>query len=89
MLITGNVSDMIHEIAVVGTGLLDLSYSRNFEREADARGIALLKESGHHPETLAVLLERLTEGAKLGEPPAWLSSHPLTKERTRAIRQAR
>ncbi len=89
MLMTGDVSDMVHEVAVLGAGVLDLSYSRAFEREADARAVALLQRSGRDPESLALLLERLTADAqRRGEPPAWLSSHPPTAERARAIRQA-
>ena len=88
MLMTGDVASATHDMGVIGAGLLDISYSRGFEREADARGIALLRLTGKDPETLAVMLERLG-GASSGSAPGWLSSHPPTEERARLIRQAR
>ncbi|MNX52770.1 TPR repeat-containing protein YfgC precursor [compost metagenome] len=89
MLMTGDTSSLTHDIGGVGAALLDLAYSRGFEREADARGIALMREAGRDPESLAVLLELLGELASNGEEPSWLSSHPGTQERVRMIRQAR
>ncbi|MFD4841401.1 M48 family metallopeptidase, partial [Achromobacter sp. NPDC058515] len=90
MLMTGDVASMTHDIGVFGAGLLDLSYSRGFEREADARGVALTRQAGKDPESLAVLLERLSAHSKdRGEEPSWLSSHPPTEERVERIRQAR
>lgn len=88
MLMTGDVASMTHDIGVIGAGLLDLSYSRGFEREADARGVTLTRLAGKDPESLAVLLERLSARSKdIGEGPSWLSSHPRTEERVQQIRQ--
>lgn len=89
MLMTGDVTSMTHDIGVVGAGLLDRSYSRGFEREADARGIALMRHAGKDPESLAVLLERLEAPAKGDDDWAsWLSTHPSTAERVRVLREA-
>lgn len=88
MLMTGDISSMTHDIGVMGAGLLELSFSRGFELEADARGVALMRQTGRDPDTLAHFLERMDERLSDADPlPAWLSSHPSTLERTRHIRR--
>lgn len=88
MLMTGDISSMTHDIGVMGASLLELSFSRRFELEADARGVALMRQTGRDPDTLAHFLERMDERLNDADPlPAWLSSHPSTLERTRHIRR--
>ena len=90
LLITGDVTSAVHDIGVLGTGLLDLSYSRQFEGEADAGGVALMRKVGRDPALLAGLLEKLGEkSGAAGETSRWLSSHPSTGERIRLIREER
>ncbi|MVW78109.1 M48 family metalloprotease [Bordetella sp. 02P26C-1] len=88
MLMTGDLSSMTHDMGVLGAGLFDLGYSRGFERDADARGAALMRQANRDPETLAVLLEKLSERSASGGP-SWLSSHPRTEERVQWIREGR
>lgn len=86
-LMTSDLSHMTHDIGALAVGLLDLSYSRDFEHEADTRGTALMRQAGRDPDTLAALLEKLSTRAPSGGS-SWLSSHPPTEERVRMIRQA-
>lgn len=88
LLMTGDASSMANDVGVFGAGLLELSFSRGFEREADTRGVVLMRQAGKDPESLAVLLERLQGLTEAGDIiPAWLSSHPSTPERVQRIRQ--
>lgn len=90
VLITGDISGMSHDIGLLGAGLLDLSYSRDFEREADAYAVALMRKTHRDPALLAMMLERLSENTDKTTPShSWLSSHPSTEERIRLIREGR
>lgn len=85
-LATGDLTGFADQVNVVGITLLDLSYSRNFEREADRRALVLLKSVGRKPEPLAELLTELSKDCAFCETHVWLASHPPTAERIRAIR---
>lgn len=72
-----------------GVAALNMGYSRNAEREADAWSRRSLAQSGISPAGIARFFER--QAAENGEDPAalkWLSSHPEQKERARAFRTA-
>lgn len=86
MLITGEPGDMLHDATAMGAGLLDLSYSRQFEREADARATELMTAIGRDPRELAIVLEKLVgPGGRTSAVPEWLSSHPAPAERIEAL----
>jgi predicted Zn-dependent protease len=60
-----------------------LSYSRDFEREADRVGFQILDASGYDPEGMPSFFERLQKATRLydNNAPAYLRTHPLTTER--------
>jgi Zn-dependent protease with chaperone function len=62
--------------------LKQLGYSRNLEHEADENGLRLLKEQSINPQGMADLFNtlKLEEGEDNGQY-AFLSTHPLTKDR--------
>ncbi len=74
-------------IATAAPLLLRLQYSREFEREADAFAELVLGDAGIAPDALGQMLARIEAshdgGAKL---PGYLSTHPPTEERQRALR---
>jgi Zn-dependent protease with chaperone function len=61
---TGDMSSLATSGATL---LLSTTYSRQFEREADAYGAALLLHSGRSPALLAEMLERLEASAGEGD----------------------
>lgn len=70
-----------------------LAYTRDFEREADAESVRLLRASGHSPAVMADFFERLREPREHdGDvgflPGIALSSHPPDAERMRSFRAA-
>ncbi|VFR97322.1 Zn-dependent protease with chaperone function [plant metagenome] len=85
MLISGDASEFLNQAIVTGTSLLDMSYSRDFERDADARAVALLQSAGRDPHSLARMLRKLEDGRDRGDTPGWLSTHPPTPERVEAL----
>ena len=60
-----------------------LSYSRDFEREADRLGLQLLQKAGFDVRAMGTFFERLQKYGRLYDSgaPAYLLTHPLTTER--------
>ncbi|SDH25049.1 M48 family metallopeptidase [Roseospirillum parvum] len=81
-LATGGDPGMISQ----GAGwLLEQSYSRQAEREADATALDLLTRAAIDPAGLAAFLETVAENETVTLP-AFLSSHPDSLKRAQAIR---
>lgn len=79
----GDVSAIAANIPTV---MLDLGYSRDAEREADDYAVAMLKENGIKPSSLARMFELLNERGM--QAPPYLATHPPTAERITRIRSA-
>ncbi len=60
-----------------------LTYSREFEAEADAIGIRALARTGFDPRSMPVFFERMQQWARIQESdaPEFLRTHPLTTNR--------
>jgi Zn-dependent protease with chaperone function len=88
-LLTGDPTQF-SQIATVLPGILvESSYSRAFEQQADDDAAATLKRMGAKPSRLAEFLERLDAQicGKTGCPPSWIGTHPETTERAARLRQ--
>ena len=60
-----------------------LSYSRDFEREADRVGLQILDAAGFDTQGMPMFFERLLKTTRMVEnnAPSYLRTHPLTSER--------
>jgi len=90
MFVVGDAGSLLNDVAALGTVFLQLSHSRTFEREADAHAVTLMHKTGRDPLALANMLTRLEGVHSQQDPerdasPSWLSTHPATEERRRAI----
>ena len=75
-------------IASAGQIALALSYTRDIEREADARGVAILKEAGLRADGLSRFLDKIDHDKSLKVLlPDFLSTHPDLPERVAATAQ--
>jgi len=92
--LTGDLVSITSLAATLPTALVDASFSRTFEREADDAAIAWMKSAGVPPRRYAEILGRLQAqlDVRTGEAfdkkhPArnYLSTHPDTRERIRRI----
>jgi predicted Zn-dependent protease len=81
--ISAILSDVNGIMAIIGDNvrnLQSLSYSRQFEREADTEGLDIMVENKVNPKGMTNLFKRLQSKSDLLLP-EFLSSHPITKER--------
>lgn len=92
--LTGDVVSITSLAATLPTVLVDASFSREFEREADDAAIAWMKSAGVPPQRYAEILGRLQaqldarRGRSAGDKQQarnYLSTHPETWERIRRI----
>ena len=92
-LVTGDVSSVTALGGAVPALLLQSRFSREFEAEADAHAIELLQRAGLPTGHLASMLERLESSHRADEDDDgglmdYIASHPPTRERVKAIRDA-
>lgn len=81
-LIIGDVGTLSTLVAEHADNLRGLAYSRGLETEADAVGMERMAADGVDPQGMVQLLHLLEREAQdMPEGFAFLSSHPLTKER--------
>ena len=84
----GDVSTVVAALPAI---LIELDYSREMEREADAFAIELLRANGISTGSLATLFERMQEVHDKRRPdrnwPTYLSTHPPTPERIELFRR--
>ncbi|MFQ5958627.1 MAG: M48 family metallopeptidase [Alphaproteobacteria bacterium] len=85
-ILIGDLSGLLALVAEFGEGLLNLSYSRGDEAEADGVGVALLEAAGIRAGGLVAFLDRAAteEGVSSGAL-AFLSTHPPSRERAEAV----
>lgn len=63
-----------------------LPFSRHMEEEADYIGLILMAKAGYDPAAAVDFWERMA-ASKDAEPPAWLSTHPTSKDRIEDIKR--
>jgi beta-barrel assembly-enhancing protease len=87
LFISAILGDANGVMAVLGENvntLQSLSFSREFEREADTEGFKIVTSNEVNPKGMSTLFKRL-QNEKTISIPEFLSSHPVTKDRIRHI----
>jgi len=77
---------IVMQLAQVSASLLQLKYSRDQEREADALGVRFTYETGYDPRGLISTFEKFKKMEKT-QAPSWLLTHPLPEERIQNVSQ--
>jgi TonB family protein len=84
--LTGDLSTLSTFSGTLPFLLLEYGYSREFEREADAYAVDLLRDAHIDPVNLAIMLRRLELSRPASGPDfSYLSTHPATEERVKFI----
>lgn len=84
-LIAGDTGPVLEELLLEGGLILSLTYSREFEREADNHGLDLAARAGYDPAGLLQFFESLPDATETDS--GWASTHPASGERIDAIRR--
>lgn len=82
--LTANIVSYIPYVGNTASNLIVLNYSREMEKQADIFGTRILVNSGYAADGVRNLMAQLHKSHQEednSEPPAWLSSHPNSKER--------
>lgn len=83
-IIGGTAGTVLSYGAQIGAGLKLMSYSREFERQADLLGAQILARAGYDPREMANMFRTIERESGSGGP-EWLSSHPNPGNRYNAI----
>jgi predicted Zn-dependent protease len=78
--ILGDVNGIMATIGDNVNTLQSLSFSREFEHQADVDGFEILTQNKVNPKGMATLFERLKDKNQLSIP-KFMSSHPITEDR--------
>jgi len=79
--------DIVSIAGGIGVFFASLKYSRDDEREADWLGLTELHRAGYNPWGMVTFFEKLESQSGGGRMPAFLSTHPLPRERKANMRQ--
>jgi beta-barrel assembly-enhancing protease len=83
-IVGGGLGQVLSTGSQIGAGLKIMSYSREFERQADLLGAQILARAGYDPREMANMFRTIeAEGGRGG--PEWMSSHPNPGNRYNAI----
>ena len=87
--LTANIVSYIPYVGNTASSLIVLNYSRDMEKQADVFGTRILVNAGYAADGVRNLMAQLDESRDEDnpEPPAWLSSHPNSKQRISYIEQ--
>lgn len=81
----GDTGPILEDIILEGNLLLSLSFSRAQETSADKFGLRLSNDAGFDPAGLKTFFEKMHTRTLGREPSQWLSTHPSSVERLKAI----
>ena len=87
LLVVGNDAGIISFVAENADALKGLEYSRTLETEADNNSMRLMAESGLNSNGMMLLIQLLQKEAQGKEPAAFMSTHPVFKDRIENIRK--
>jgi len=87
VLLTGNDAGIIGYVAENADALKGLQYSRSLETDADNNGMRLMASAGLDPIGMKRLMELLQKESPGKEPAAFMSTHPIFKDRAQNIQK--
>ncbi|WP_281954633.1 M48 family metallopeptidase [Pseudophaeobacter arcticus] len=81
-LLAGDVGPILDSLALEGQTIVNLSFSRHHELQADTYALHLISKAGYSKEGLRRFFEAIKTHDGSSD---WLSSHPLSRDRIRNI----
>ncbi len=83
--ITGDAAELASRAGKFTQNLLNLSFTREAEFEADREAVAMLAGAGIRPDGLARFLKRIERHAPGGAKGGYFSTHPAARDRVAAM----
>lgn len=71
----------------LGIGLIDLKSSRGYEYQADDLGVKLMTNAGYNPQAALKVFDILEANSPSNGKPGFLLSHPISRDRVKALVQ--
>jgi predicted Zn-dependent protease len=87
-LVVGSGDYTTAQIGQVVGSMINMSYGREDELEADALGIRIMAEGGYDPRALIRVMEVLAQASGGSRQPEFFSTHPAPENRAERIKQA-
>lgn len=87
-LLFGRIGSVTSVLASQADNLKSLTYSRKLEREADEKGLLLLKQRNIDPDGFVRMFQRLKTSEPADQTPEFLASHPDIDKRIASIRSS-
>jgi len=87
-LVVGSGDYTTAQIGQVVGNMINMSYGRDDELEADALGIRIMTEGGYDPRGLIRVMEVLAKASGGSRQPEFFSTHPAPENRAERIKQA-
>ena len=87
-LVVGSGDYTTAQIGQVVGSMINMSYGRDDELEADALGIRIMTEGGYDPRGMIRVMEVLAKASSGSRQPEFLSTHPAPENRATRIKEA-
>jgi len=87
-LVVGSGDYTTAQIGQVVGNMINMSYGRDDELEADALGIRIMTEGGYDPRGMIRVMEVLARASGGSRQPEFFSTHPAPENRAERIKQA-
>lgn len=84
-LVGGDSSQIVDDVVTQAAALQSLAYSREFEADADSRSVEIMMAAGRDPVAFVDLLERIGKDQPDQSETGYLSTHPGTADRRKAV----
>lgn len=84
--IGGDASQIVDTVVGQAAALQQLSYTREFEADADRRSVEIMVAAGRDPTAFVTLLGRITGERTDRQGSDWLSTHPSAGDRMKSVR---
>ncbi|RFS21918.1 hypothetical protein DVR12_14805 [Chitinophaga silvatica] len=82
-----NIGSVTSTLSSQANTLSSLTYSREYEKEADIEGLAILRKNKIDQQGMVKLLDILSSIDQKIKIPTFLSTHPLTKDRINYVKE--
>ena len=75
------------QVAELISQMVNMSYGRDDELEADNQGVHYMAQTGYDPRAMVSVMQKLEQASNGQEPPEFFSTHPSPDHRIEKIQE--